>query len=276
MPEGPEIKIITNWLNKYYSFSTILQCSTFYKKRTGFQEMIGSIIESIHCKGKQIFFKLRKQNGNYIYLNSRLALEGKWSNEKNNHTKFWIIVEKSYISLSNLNINKITQILYFNDSRNFGDLELLNFDQFITKIKRIGPDLLSDIITYEEYYNTITKFNIKNKQICEFLMNQHFFSGIGNYLKAEILYTSHIRPDRLLYTLTDNDIYKLYINSITIIKQSFIYGGLTIKSFWSPDGSKENFPINIYKKIKDNYGNSVEKIKLKDKRTTYWVPSIQI
>lgn len=124
----------------------------------------------------------------------------------------------------------------------------------------------------------------KTLNIADFLLKQNYFSGVGNYLKSEILYHSRLNPFRNISSLSDNDIYVLYIKSIEIIKQEYDMGGMTIKSFINPfgvDGS--NGPSNggfipmIYGKTTDPYMNEVKSSNNDGKsRRTYLVSSIQI
>ena len=282
MPEGPEIKIITNWLDGYTKGTTILDCpdeyplnsKSEYKKVTGFRNLIGKVLSNVTCKGKQIFFHLcpnpsepSSPSGSLdFYLNSRLALEGKWSPNEGNNTRFWIKLN---------GLNSEHKMLYFDDSMNYGGLDLLNVTEYNSKLDSIGPDLLSDNIPFDFYKFKIKGNRIRNKQICDFLMEQSYFSGIGNYLKCEILYECKIRPDKKLCDLPDQDVYNLWNNSIRIIKLSYQHGGLTIKTFWSPEGNKGIFPKKIYGNQVDSLGNPIIKETFKDKRVTHWVPNIQ-
>ena len=96
------------------------------------------------------------------------------------------------------------------------------------------------------------------------------------YLKSEILYRSKIRPDRVLSSISDDEINTLYNVTLQTIKEAYLAGGLTIKSFWSPDGQRGMFPVHVYKKEIDPLGNSIVAEKFKDGRTSYWVPKIQL
>ena len=147
--------------------------------------------------------------------------------------------------------------------------------QLQNKINKIGPDLLNDQFTLEIWKNKITWSRIKSKQICGFLMEQKYFSGIGNYLKSDILYLAAIRPDRSLMTLTDEEITRIFHVAVKTIRRSYHYRGCTIKSYWDPDGKAGKYERIVYGKTHDQYGNEIIKSTFKDKRTTHWVPSIQ-
>lgn len=262
MPEGPEVKTITDWLCKNFTLCKIVNNSKFIDINAG-------TINKIHCKGKQIFFCITNATGEKVYLNSRLALMGKWSLTEGNHTRFWMKLQKSTCSEE--------LMLYNDDTMNFGDIELHSEEKYQDKLTKIGPDLLSDDIDISLWIKKIKNGRIKNKMIYDYLTEQKYFSGIGNYLKSEILYRSKILPTRTLCSLSDVEISELYKVSIATIKESYSYGGLTIKTYWSPEGTRGTFPIKVYQKDKDENGFKVISSKIggpKD-QTTFWVPEIQ-
>ena len=102
----------------------------------------------------------------------------------------------------------------------------------------------------------------------QLLMNQRWISGIGNYLKSEILYAASVSPLKMIKEATEAQIEKLYDCIITIPKHALdtkMKLGLAIRG---------RFRIKIYRKKKVG-GHVVEKIKTADKRTTHWIPSLQ-
>lgn len=285
MPEGPEVHTITDYLRSklvglYIKSTDFTEQSKLNKKFLGLELIKNSDnfpleIMAIHCKGKQIFFELKAYDSNNIYyLNSTLGMEGRWMWTKGNHSDFWLDIAY-FKPIDKFNILTYWTTLYFDDSRHFGNLSFLTPDQYINKLSEIGPDLLTDTITLQEWTNKITNPRIKNKEICEFLMEQKHFSGIGNYLKAEVLYQAKVMPDRSLSSLTSDEIKLLLEASTTIIKASYQSRGLTIKSYWDPEGNKGLFTTKVYNKSIDPFGNKVEMKMFKDKRTTHYVPTIQ-
>merc|ERR1711988_1253049 len=57
-----------------------------------------------------------------------------------------------------------------------------------------GPDPLVDHEKFCEHVKSNLKQSAFNDQICSVLLNQKYFNGIGNYLRAEILYAANISP----------------------------------------------------------------------------------
>ncbi|NXG65779.1 NEIL1 Endonuclease, partial [Hemiprocne comata] len=81
------------------------------------------------------------------------------------------------------------QALCFVDARRFGSWRLGDAWQ-----PDRGPCVLSEYQAFRE--NVLKNLDDKafDKPICEALLNQKFFNGIGNYLRAEILYRLKIPP----------------------------------------------------------------------------------
>ena len=276
MPEGPEVKTVTDWLSLNFTGCQIIDNSKF-------PQINGTYIHQIHCKGKQIFFvlDLLSENRDYkinkinkLYLNSRLGMTGRWSSSNTGHIRFWMKVKYFYIN-NLLDVNTYEVTIYNTDTRNFGNIEVFTEYQYINKLNDIGPDLLSDIIDSKLWYQKIKNSRIKNKYISDYLLEQKYFSGIGNYLKSEILYRAKIRPNRSLVSLTDEEINTLLKISLETIRESYLCGGLTIKDFWSPDGKRGEFKCKIYNRDKDDFGYTIIKEYFDTDRATYWVSEIQ-
>ena len=106
-------------------------------------------------------------------------------------------------------------------------------------------------------------------------MKQKYTSGIGNYLKAEVLYRAKMNPTKKLHELSDNEIKTLYDSIMFQLILSYQHHGLTIKSYWDPEGRPGTCPRQVYGKPKDLLGNPVEKFKDSKERTVHWVPSVQ-
>ena len=274
MPEGPEVHIIRDQLNELLVGKYILEIyvSTNSKYRNEYPKYSKTklYILDIECKGKQLFIKCSQLNS-IVYINIRLGMEGKILLEKGDHSDICFCIGSI---AKTLRIHRLK--IYFDDSRHFGSIEFLDINKYKNKIESIGPDLLTDDIDIVEWHNSVTKKTRKNMQICKFLMEQKYFSGIGNYLKAEILYASKIRPDRSLSSLSDLDIKNILLNATRLIKESYLSNGLTIRSYVDMNNNPGIFIYKVYNNTKDPFGNIIVKQTFKDNRTTHWVPNIQV
>jgi len=167
--------------------------------------------------------------------------------------------------------------IYLDDHRHHGAVEFKTEKELNEKLKKIGPDMLSDNVPYSLYEQIFIKTAKRNPnwQICQFLMNQSKLSGVGNYLKADILYMCRISPLRSLKDITNMEIQMLYFYTVSLIKEAFNAGGLTIRNFYTIDGEVGLYKKRIYGRKTDDYGYSVIRTETADTRTSHWVPNVQ-
>lgn len=287
MPEGPEVKVTVDSLRlklvNQNLFLVQIQIPPNSKYKTKpipgielFQQFPMPIaITDIFCKGKQIFFNFNNQ----LYLNSTLGIGGRWTyNPENNICLILGFVTGDEISNvhQNQNIQPNINFIYFIDPRHFGNVTIFNHQDALCKFNKIGPDILATEVSSFEWLRIFKLKKCQNKQICQVLMNQDVISGIGNYLKAEILYYAKIKPNRIVSSIIDFELENLRQISHHLIRVSYAYGGLTIKDFWNPDGKIGTFPKIIYGQSSDPLGNFIQKDKFADGRTTHWVPNVQV
>lgn len=279
MPEGPEVKITTDFLKSYvgkYLAGVYLKSGRYHKNK----EIPGWILNQKHaklidvnCKGKFIYFTFQeRESASTYYLFSTLGMTGMWTDKVTKHTR----VSLSFLEKEDDDPNVDRKDLYFNDIRNFGTLKFVHTKKDLDKkLNSLGPDILKEEVDCQGFANRFLKKS--NKTIAECLMNQSVISGVGNYLKAEILYASKISPNRLIKDITRDEWHKLYYETTAISKRSYKLGGATIENYRQPNGEKGLYSrrFAVYNQKSDPLGNEVIKETTLDKRTTHWVPSIQ-
>jgi DNA-formamidopyrimidine glycosylase len=154
----------------------------------------------------------------------------------------------------------------------------MTFEETEKKLLELGPDPLTHDIHIDQFRNRLYKKNKKGqKTICEALMNQKTVAGVGNYIKAEVLWLSRVSPLRKVNELKEEEVVAIRDNIQNVIRTSFQNGGATIKSFYGADGTKGTYSSKflVYNQKLDPYNNKVVKTKTPDGRTTHWVPEIQ-
>lgn len=291
MPELPECTIMADELDIHFA-NKLLTCIEWYIKPgkktynctfdlySELEKKLPLKLEKVWNRGKKIIFQFADE----IYIVSSPLLTGSWSlsNSKKQAFQFNFQYNLEEIKFNENNINNNSKknfIAVFNDDvKKPQGLSNIYFNKpsFLEKIKDVGPDYIHGNITLQQYYKAITDMKLREKQICEFLMDQTKFSGIGNYLKAEILYACKISPTRLIKNLTSQDIENLYHKSIQIINLAYASNGLTIKNYNTPDGGLGTFKLAVYGRSKDDNNYKVQVGTFNDKRFTYYVPEIQI
>ena len=282
MPEGPEVRRVADWLNSELTgkILTDIQWSTTSRyctvKRHPTQTPDGYLqlqphlpmtITNVRSHGKMIIFGLNRADGTSMYLINHLNMEGYWSYDFNKHSGLWLVLEPD-------------QRLYFNDSRKFGYLAAYpSLEELQTALtKKVGPDLLEAGLTgcslLEEWRATVAKRG--RVMVSEFLHNQKNFAGIGNYLRAEIMYEAGINPQRKMADLTPAEIDLLYDRTIAIMVASYQSRGLTISSYQDPSGHRGTYDVKVYGRKIDDLGNPIEKYKrTTTSQTIHWCPNLQ-
>lgn len=280
MPEGPEVKNVTDTLYRLLLNYHIYSCDVLKTDDSlnndnieQFKKWLPMKICNVTCKGKLIFIHLKARDDTIVYLHCHLRMTGSWITTQGKYSRFSLnICDRITTSKIHIYLRQFT--LYFDDPRRFGVVEFITHDQYLDKINNIGPDLLSEPVTYEQYSASLQARTRKNMPLYRFLLEQKYFSGIGNYLKSEIMYRSRLHPKRTLSSLTDDDRRRLFHHVITTINEAYIANGLTIKDYKDPEGRLGTFVCEVYCQTNDPHGYSVVKEQMGG-RGTYYVPQLQ-
>mgnify|MGYP001211106507 CR=1 FL=1 len=274
MPEGPECKIISELLHKILNNKIVIDFivheNSRYNKHKNpdnyeyFKNNLPIRINSVNVKGKLIWFNF---DNNITMLNT-LGMSGIWTHNKEKHCDIELVYKEE----------NQTKSIFFKDVRHFGTIKFLKDKKSLDqKLKKIGPDVLSnDFINFKQFNDILNKYSTWD--LPKLLMNQSKISGIGNYLKAEILYASEINPFTEIYNLDKTIRLNLYNNIITIPKQSYLSNGVSIRDYYTPENNSGNyqFSLKVYNRNIDDNNYQIIKDTTSDKRTTYWCPEVQI
>jgi hypothetical protein len=60
--------------------------------------------------------------------------------------------------------------------------------------KERGPDIVTEHAAFKQLIKSSLDAPVFNKAICEVMLDQQYFNGIGNYLRAEILHRADVHP----------------------------------------------------------------------------------
>ena len=262
MPEGPEVKITSDFLNNHFQNEVITEISPITKY---FKTKYSSVTEELKKKliGEKInSFTIGKKTyiplANKQYYQYHLGMTGYWSK---------ILTKHSHYKLSSK-----SKELYFCDIRKFGKHLILSDTNLNWDIALY--DCLKKDYDINLHYNFLTKTISNRRNICNILLDQKLFPGVGNYLKSEILYKSQIHPDAKWGQMSKDNIYTLLENSKNLSRKSYQNGGAELKDFKNPQKTS-SFNLEVYSKKTDPNGNPILSIITKDNRRTWFVPEIQ-
>lgn len=281
MPEGPEVQLITEFLNEHLRGKTISDFEILnvrYRNPRQFKRLKNCAITKIYRRAKFIFFEFHGADQDYIAI-SHLALTGKWVIRKTAlqpiHTLFSFTFDDG-------------TVLDYIDPRKFGRFNIYSNEEFWNdeklqkKIGSLGPDILTEQIDSKTWKERLQKYLPKKKrkrhwEIKPVLLDQKLVAGIGNIYASEICYVCGINPFRKVEELTTENIESLAVASKEILKQAYESGGSTIRDYVKPDGSKgmaQNTHY-VYAQKHCRLCNSAIRKAPQKGRTTYWCPKCQ-
>lgn len=93
--------------------------------------------------------------------------------------------------------------LVFNDSRQFGKIELFESEGLPDIWRGLPREILSEEFDYE-FFNRILDRR-KRSILKSLLLVQDLFPGVGNWMADEVLWRARIRPDRRLGSLDEKE-----------------------------------------------------------------------
>ena len=195
---------------------------------------------------------------------STYGMSGGWEVNRSKHTAFSIVASD--------HIN-----LFFNDQRRFGTIKFVRGKKELEKkLATLGPCVLNDEIARETFEKKLLR---KSKApICEALMDQSCVAGVGNYLRAEILYACRLNPWKAVGDLTTEEWDILHKETLGLTLQSYRSQGASIYTWKNADGEsgRTQFDFKVYGLDFDPDGRQVLRQEDANKRTVHWCPEVQV
>ena len=268
MPEGPEVKVMTDNIRYLLTQSTgEMQLDSLkvikenFEKRTVDLNLLQLPQKVKHVKSKGKFTYILLDDGAAIGITYGMTGNIRTDESKHNAVEF---------------ISKDVTF-YYNSTRHFGQVTFLSAEALAKKLDSLGYDILdAEPLSREVLVSTWRKKNSLN--ICRLLLEeQKLVCGIGNYIKSEILYRAGVDPFCDVSKLTDDKLYELYLNAREIGEAAYIDGGASLYTYTGLSGDKSPFKLklSVYDREMDPEGYPIMRVATPDKRSTFWVPEKQ-
>lgn len=239
MPELPEVETVRRTLESLVIGKRIKEVSVFLPRiiRTPTveefqQQLVGTRITSIGRRGK--FLKIVCKPWTLV---SHLRMEGKYRLvdqsepiEKHTHIIF--------------HFDDATELRY-RDVRQFGTMDLLpsGEEEHCPPLSNLGIEPLTD-----EFTIAWLKQNLdarRRSKIKTLLLNQGFIVGLGNIYVDEVLFHAKVHPERLVSTLTDAEIERLYFSIRNVLVEAIQAGGSSVRTYRDGKGEMGYFQLKI-------------------------------
>ena len=270
MPELPEVETIRRGLNKFILNRKVAGVKILCDKSfIGPKELIiGQEIISIRRFGKALVIDFENNISMMIHLRMTGQLIFRASGEgsgkrylemiKAGDFKTTLYTEKSfagghpnesfYSELPNKQTRVLFEIeesedfvgtLFFNDQRKFGFCKILETSEVILDsfIKKLAKEPW--IMEVEEFKKNLMRH--KNAEIKPTILDQSVVAGLGNIYADEALYMAKIHPERLVSSLSDQEIADLLKAAGAVMQRSINSGGSTMATYVKADGSKGDY-----------------------------------
>lgn len=225
MPEGPEVRRFADMLNAALSDKPISAVTARTRGAKAWlsahpEVLTARRIEKVRSRGKYLIGWIE---GGY-YFHSHLMMWGRW-----------IVEDKQPIEIDRRERARIVvpdkiAILY-----SAPIFEINSGDPFalVESLRTLGPDILP--YPDEELFNSAFKERLqlaKNSErtIGAALLDQQIVAGIGNYLRAEILFDCSLDPWRRVADLTIEELERLSNSIPKLAQRAYITGGFTVSN----------------------------------------------
>jgi endonuclease-8 len=94
-------------------------------------------------------------------------------------------------------------------------------------LSRLGPDVLDKELDWKVLRDRAGSSEFRRRSLAALYLDQRFLAGIGNYLRAEILFAAHLSPWRKPSELTSAELSLLSRQTLTLARRSYKTGGIT-------------------------------------------------
>lgn len=272
MPEGPEIwrtaDALRNALqdkqimNIYFAFEELKEFESNLKEKR---------IKDVEARGKAIltFFE------DNIVMYSHNQLYGKW-----------MVREKG----KEPDTNRSLRVAIHNGTKSAylysaSDIEIIDKSEISEHpyIKKLGPDVLHPETDYEDIIARFESEKFQNRKLTTLLLDQGFISGIGNYLRSEIMFYAGVEPQLKLKKYSDKEKKALARATVKLSKRSYETLGITndpsiVKALKRENAGRKEYRHFVYKRT-DNRCHKCGEVVREDRtggRKIYFCPKCQL
>ena len=261
MPEGPEVYVMTVKFKKRFppgsKLLKIIPLHTRYEnipKR--FIDITPLTIKKIYTRGKKSIINF----GEWSLLVS-YGMSGHWEINKGKYSQLHFKFDRGdyyWVSSRNLPICSV---------------QFLKKDELERELDKLGLDIIRDNPLPNDILAVYGKCR---RRIATFLLDQTKFSGIGNYIRAVVLYRCGISPHRTVDSLCPEELILIWDIAKQVSKEAISAKGMGIRDYKDENGNVVgiNFDITPYNCEYDSLGNSVIAETIEG-RTIWWVREMQ-
>lgn len=216
MPEGPEIWRTADTLTKTLKNKRITDVYFAFDELKDYEAKLkGESVKNVEARGKAILTYF----GNDLVMYSHNQLYGKWMISDSGKKP---------------DTNRSLRVAFHNGEKSAylysaSEIEILDREKvpehsYITKL---GPDVLHPETAYDDIVGQFRGDEFQNRKLTTLLLDQGFVSGIGNYLRSEIMFYAGVNPRHKLREYSNEQKEKLAKATVKLSERSYESGGIT-------------------------------------------------
>ena len=272
MPEGPEIWRTADALNGALKGKEISSIHFHVEDLKEYESLLQKeTVKKVEARGKAIltFF-----DSDWV-MYSHNQLYGKWfvrdyKQEPDTNRKLRVAIHNGQHSAYLYSASQI-QIL---EAAELADHSYL---------QKLGPDVLHPDTTLDDIREPFFKKSFQNRKLTTLLLDQGFISGIGNYLRSEIMFYAGVDPHLKLKAYSDDEKEQLAKAAVKLTTRSYETGGVTndpgiVEALKRENARRSEYRFFVYKRTDNRChkcGSVIEEEKTGG-RKIYMCPECQL
>jgi len=255
MPELPEVETIANDLQKRVVDQKILQVKIFLPKiiKGSAKQFVDTLqknhFTNVRRRAKFLIFTLASGQLMLVHLRmtGQLIYQKRDSNVKDKNKESVVAgghgEKKDLENLPGKHTHlMITFIdgsqLFYNDLRRFGFLQIIKPENLNQELRNFGQEPLTNDFTLEMFHAMLAD---RKGKIKTFLLNQKYLVGLGNIYTDEVLFDARVLPDRIIHSLSEQELKKIYLAIKNVLHDAVLHRGTTFNDYRDANGRKGNF-----------------------------------
>ncbi len=217
MPEGPEIRRAADRVAAAIEGQVADEVFFAFERLKPYEdELTGRVIREVTTRGKAML--TRFDGGLTVYSHNQLY--GRWyvmANGRRPETRRQLRFAVR---------SGGRQALLYSAS----EIEVLDRDaerehRFLS---RLGPDLLSETPTANEIAGRLDESRFRGRQLGALLLDQGFVAGLGNYLRADVLFEAGLHPRRRAADCSASERDRLADRMLALTRRAYRTRGITV------------------------------------------------
>ncbi len=235
MPEGPEIRRAADKIARRIQGTRIVDVVFGIPALENREaEVLGRRVEQVEARGKALLISFSK--GPVLYSHNQLY--GRWTVCK---------AGKRPATSRQLRVALRTDTDFEALLYSASEIELLEATEIPEHpyLSRLGPDVLTAGVA--ELLARLQRREFQRRSLGSLFLDQRFLSGVGNYLRSEILFFARVSADAKLGRLTEEQKRALAESIHTICQRAYLQAGVTVPLEEALQKKKAKVPRYLYR-----------------------------